>query len=156
MTEDNQQQPQDSVENQQKDYYIEIPEGVLPEYEAQPKRKYGEKVIKGIIVGRGEHKQVINIDDVKKLAELHLTYKDMSTFFHVKETTFRDNFRSIVEKSRQKTKQRLMEAMLHNAIDKLNPTMQIWLSRNLLNMSENNNNTEQHQILPWSSSQEEE
>ncbi len=155
MTEDNQQQPQDSVENQQKDHYIEIPDGVLPEYEAQPKRKHGEKIVKGIIVGRGEHKQVINIDDVKKLAALHLTYKDMAQFFHVKETTFRDNFRSIVEKSRQKTKQRLMEAMLHNAIDKLNPTMQIWLSRNLLNMSEQNTNSEQHQILPWSSSQEE-
>ena len=152
MTEENQQ----SVENQQKEHYIEIPEGASEQYGVQPKRKYGEKVIKGIIVGRGDHRAIINIDDVKKLAQLHLTYKDMAEYFGCKETTFRDNFRSIVEQSRQRTKQRLMEAMLHNAIDKLNPTMQIWLSRNLLNMSENNNNTEQHQILPWSSSQEEE
>ena len=149
MTDENTPLPQDSVENAQKDYYLEIPDGALPEYEAQPKRKYGEKVIKGIIVGRGENKQVINIEDVKKLAALHLTYKDMADYFGCKENTFRDNFRSIVERARQKTKQRLMEAMLETAIVKQNPTILVWTSKNLLGWQDNPINNENVQVLPW-------
>lgn len=149
MTEENTPLPQDSVENAQKEEYIEIPDGLLPEYQAQPKRKYGEKVIKGIIVGRGENKQVINIEDVKKLAALHLTYKDMSNYFGVRENTFRDNFRSVVERARQTTKQRLMEAMLESAIVKQNPTILVWCSKNLLNWTDNPINTESNQVLPW-------
>jgi hypothetical protein len=149
LTEENTPLPQDSVENAQKEEYIEIPDGLLPEYEAQPKRKYGEKVIKGIIVGRGENKQVINIEDVKKLAALHLTYKDMANYFGVRENTFRDNFRSIVERARQTTKQRLMEAMLESAIVKQNPTILVWCSKNLLNWTDNPINTESNQVLPW-------
>ena len=49
--------------------------------EVQPKRKYGEKTITGIIVGQGDNKKVIRLEDVKKLAELHLTYKDMAAYF---------------------------------------------------------------------------
>jgi AraC-like DNA-binding protein len=101
------------------------------------------------VVGRGENRAVINLADVKKLAALHLTYRDMAEFFGCKETTFRDHFRLVVEQSRQRTKQRLMEAMLTNAIDKMNPTVQIWLSKNLLGFSDNPINTTEDTVLPW-------
>jgi len=151
LTEDNQQQPQESVENTQKDYYLEIPDGASPEYGVTPKRRYGEKVIKGIIIGKGENKTVIPLKDVEKLASLHLTYKDMAEYFGCKETTFRDNFRSVVEKARQTTKQRLMEAMLESAIVKQNPTILVWTSKNLLNWTDTPINSDSNQILPWNS-----
>ena len=149
LTDNTTPNPPDSVEIAQKEEYIEIPDGASAEYEAQPKRKYGEKTIKGIIVGRGDNRQIINLEDVKKLAALHLTYKDMANYFVCKENTFRDNFRREVERSRETLKHRLMEAMITNAVDKLNPTVQIWLSKNLLGFQDNPVNTSESVPLPW-------
>jgi hypothetical protein len=145
-TEDNNPQ---SVETEQKEHYIEIPDGASPEYGVTPRRRYGEKTVKGIIIGAGESRAIITIEEVKKLASLHLTYKDMALFFGCKETTFRDNFRSVVERSRQTTKQRLMEAMLESAIVKQNPTILVWTSKNLLNWTDQPISSESTQTLPW-------
>lgn len=155
LTDNTTPNPPDSVEIAQKEEYIEIPDGASAEYEAQPKRKYGEKTIKGIIVGRGDNRQIINLEDVKKLAALHLTYKDMANYFGCKENTFRDNFRTVVERARQQTKQRLMEAMLESAIVKQNPTILVWTSKNLLNWTDNPVNTDSSQVLPWQSDETE-
>ena len=146
---------QDSANNEQKteskpkEVYLHYEQGGLPEYDAKPKWKTTEKVIRGIVVGRGDNKRVIELDHVRKLAALNLSYKDMADFFGCKETTFRDNFRFVVEQGRQKTKQRLMEAMLTNAIDKMSPVMQIWLSKNLLGFTDAPVNTENNVTLPW-------
>jgi hypothetical protein len=50
---------------------------------------------------------------------------------------------------RQKTKQRLMNAMLYNAIEKNQPTIQIWLSKNLLGFTDQPINNDTNQVLPW-------
>ena len=156
-----QQQPDHSVEIEEKstieingELYLHEENGVAPEYVAQPKRKYGEKTIKGIVVGRGDTKQVIPLEQVRKLASLNCSYKDMAKFFGVHENTFRDNFRSEVEKARETTKHRLMEAMLTNALDKMNPTVQIWLSKNLLGFSDNPTDNGSNVPLPWSDNED--
>jgi AraC-like DNA-binding protein len=143
---------QDSAKSEQKttkEVYLQFEDGSLPEYDAKPKWKTAEKVIHGIVIGRGDSKRVIELDTVKKLAHLNLSYKDMADFFGCKETTFRDNFRFVVEQGRQKTKHRLMEAMLTNAIEKMNPVMQIWLSKNLMGFQDQPNNTDNNVTLPW-------
>jgi hypothetical protein len=142
-----------SVKNTQndinaEDYIVDL-DGATEPYLTQPKRKYGEKVVKGIIVGRDPNKNIISIEEVRRLAALHLTYRDMSEFFGVKENTFRDHFKYEVERARQTTKQRLMEAMLENAVVKMNPTMQIWLSKNLLGFEDSPSNKEGVEVLPW-------
>jgi len=137
------------TESKPKEVYLHYEQGGLPEYDAKPKWKTTEKVIRGIVVGRGDNKRVIELEHVRKLAHLNLSYKDMADFFGCKETTFRDNFRFVVEQGRQKTKQRLMEAMLTNAIDKMSPVMQIWLSKNLLGFTDAPVNTENNVTLPW-------
>lgn len=143
-----------SAENAQKSSsesdYVHCEDAATEAYANQPLRKTGETTLKGIIVGRGDRKTIIPIEQVRKLASLHLTYRDMAEFFGVKETTFRDHFRFEVERYRQVTKQRLMEAMLTNAVEKMNPTVQIWLSKNLLGFSDNPVNTENSTVLPWS------
>jgi len=139
----------DSDESTVKQVYLHYEDGSLPEYDAKPKWKTAEKVIHGIVIGRGDSKRVIELETVKKLAHLNLSYKDMADFFGCKETTFRDNFRFVVEQGRQKTKHRLMEAMITNAIDKMNPVMQIWLSKNLLGFTDAPVNTDNNVTLPW-------
>jgi len=138
------------------DAYLHIEDGAVEIPHSQPKRRYGEKTVKGIIVGRGENKQIINIEDVEKLAALHLTYKDMAEYFGCKENTFRDHFKSVCQKARQKTKQRLMQAMLHNAIDKNQPAIQIFLAKNMLGFSNEPINTNVNtSVLPWLEEDEE-
>lgn len=132
-----------------KEVYLHYADGGLPAYDAKPKWKTSEKIIRGIVIGRGDTQRVIELDHVRKLAHLNLSYKDMADFFGCKETTFRDNFRFVVEQGRQKTKQRLMEAMLTNAIDKMSPVMQIWLSKNLLGFTDAPVNTDNNVTLPW-------
>jgi len=146
-----------SAENAQKSSsesdYIHIEDAATDAYANQPLRKTGETILKGIIVGKGDRKTIIPIEQVRKLASLHLTYRDMADFFGVKESTFRDHFRFEVERYRQVTKQRLMEAMLTNAIDKMNPTMQVWMSKNLLGFADSPINTENSTVLPWSTTE---
>lgn len=127
--------------------YLE--EGAVEIPKVQPKRREGETVIKGVIVGKGDNQRVVPLEQVRKLAALHLSYRDMAEFFGVKENTFRDHFKQEVERYRNVTKQRLMEAMLSNAIDRMQPTMQIWLSKNIMGFSDNPVNTESTQVLPW-------
>ena len=146
---DDQMNDAQTVLDSPKEVYLQFEDGSLPEYDAKPKWKTAEKVIHGIIIGRGDSKRVIELETVKKLAHLNLSYKDMADFFGCKETTFRDNFRFVVEQGRQKTKHRLMEAMLTNAIDKMSPVMQIWLSKNLMGFQDAPNNTDNNVTLPW-------
>ena len=146
---DDQMSDAQNIKDAPKEVYLQFEDGSLPEYDAKPKWKTAEKIIHGIVIGRGDSKRVIELDTVKKLAHLNLSYKDMADFFGCKETTFRDNFRFVVEQGRQKTKHRLMEAMLTNAIDKMNPVMQIWLSKNLLGFQDAPNNTDNNVTLPW-------
>lgn len=146
------------AESEQKETYIEV-DGkhyiqLDDSYELenkpyQPKRRYADKTVRGVVVGRGENKQIIPVEEVRKLAALHCSYKDMAEYFQVKEGTFRDHFRSEVERSRQKLKHRLLESMIENAIHRLNPTTQIWLSKNWLGMNPDAEVTQGEQVLPW-------
>ena len=151
MTTENDKSSDESAKIIQKDndVLLSVPNGAEEPTRTQPKRKYGEQTITGIIVGQGDNKTVIRLEDVKKLAELHLTYKDMAAYFGCKESTFKDHFHFEIEKSRQKTKQRLMNAMLHNAIEKNQPTIQIWLSKNLLGFTDQPINSDSTEVLPW-------
>ena len=141
----------ESVETSQKETecYIQVDSGLKEYTYNQPKRKIGEKTVKGIIVGTGDNRAIIPLAEVEKLAELHLTYTHMADYYGVKESTFKDHFRHVVEIGRAKTKQKLMNAMLTNALDKHNPTIQIWLSKNLLGFTDQPINTDEDQVLPW-------
>ena len=160
MTEHNDQTPS-FVENPQKDIieldgkqYVQLDDSYELDKPYQPRRRYAEKTVRGVVVGRGENRQVIPVEEVRKLAALHCSYKDMSEYFQVKENTFRDHFRSEVERARQKLKHRLLESMIENAIHRLNPTTQIWLSKNWLGMNPDAEVTQGEQVLPWISEDE--
>ena len=85
---DDQMSEAQTVIDAPKEVYLQFEDGSLPEYDAKPKWKTAEKIIHGIVIGRGDSKRVIELDTVKKLAHLNLSYKDMADFFGCKETTF--------------------------------------------------------------------
>ncbi len=147
MTEDS--STPESREIEQKEIYLEYPDAERDAYKEQPKRKYADKVVRGITIGRGDNKQIIEIEQVRRLAMLHCSYNDMAKFFGVKENTFINNFRYEVERSREVTKHRLMEAMLENAIQKHNPAIQIFLAKNWLGLVNDPVAQEGVTPLPW-------
>ena len=157
MTDDKNQDPSFAESPQKEDwieidgeYYVQLDDSYeLENKPYQPKRRYAEKTVRGVVVGRGQNKQIIPVEEVRKLAALHCSYEDMAEYFQVSPSTFRDHFRSEVERSRQKLKHRLLESMIENAIHRLNPTTQIWLSKNWLGFSDGVESKAGEQVLPW-------
>ncbi len=108
--------------------------------------KYGEKTVIGRVVGR--KKTIIPEEEFLKLAELHCTWKEISEFYGVPETTMRENFRDLFIKGQTTTKQRLRQAQLKLALNG-DRVMLIWLGKNILGQSESPVNSESEQVLPW-------
>tara|TARA_R110002074_G_scaffold391971_1_gene577122 strand:- start:884 stop:1318 length:435 start_codon:yes stop_codon:yes gene_type:complete len=118
-----------------------------PTENATKGKKYGEKTIVGRVVGR--NKTVIPEQQVAQLAQIHCTNKEMADFFGVPLQTFVDNFRDIITKNKELTKQRLRKAQLDLALDKHDKTMLIWLGKNILSQQESPIGEDSSQVLPW-------
>lgn len=114
--------------------------------------KYGEKTVRGRVVGR--NKVVIPEEQVAQLAQYHCTNKEMADFFDLPLQTFVDNFRDIITKNREITKQRLRKKQLEVAMNG-DRTLLIWLGKNMLGQSDQPVAEESNQVLPWNTSVEE-
>jgi len=108
--------------------------------------KRGEKTVTGRIVGRD--KIVIPEDEFYQMACLFSTWKDFSEYYGVAETTLRNNFADLYTKARQTTKKKLRQKMLETALNG-DRVMMIWLSKQWLSMSENPQDKNSSDILPW-------
>lgn len=114
--------------------------------------KYGEKTVRGRVVGR--KKVIIPEEQVAQLAQYHCTNKEMADFFDLPLQTFVDNFRDIITKNREITKQRLRKKQLEVAMNG-DRTLLIWLGKNMLGQSDQPVAEESNQVLPWNTSVEE-
>jgi hypothetical protein len=103
----------------------------------------------GYECGRGKNRRVVFPEDVYKLAAMGSTDVEIAKWFDMPLNTMRDNFRNIAEKGREDLKQSLRMAQIKAALAG-NPTMLIWLGKNLLGQSDNPNQTEDKIPLPWS------
>ena len=109
--------------------------------------KWGEKVITGIIIGR--NKTVVPPEEVEDLASLGCTDRDIANWFGVKEDTLRRHFADYLIKGRHNLKTSLRQAQLRVALDG-NPTMLIWLGKNILAQQESGLANPDNRALPWS------
>jgi hypothetical protein len=108
-----------------------------------------EGTIIGLEVGRGDNKQIVPPDQVYELAALGCTDNEISGFFQIKPDTLRRNFAAELAKGREYVKIRLRKAMFKNACDNMAPSVQIFLAKNILGMSDSPLNSEAKQPLPW-------
>jgi len=114
-----------------------------------PKPKELVKVeVYGYEVGRGKTKRIVFDQDVFKLAQLGCSDREIANWFDMSESTLRYNFASILEKGRTQLKQTLREAQIKLALQG-NPSMLIWLGKNILGQSDTPNNNDNNQILPY-------
>lgn len=124
--------------------------------ELHPRGKTGPKpkelveaTYEGLCVGRD--KKVIDPEDVRKLAALSCTDRDISEFFGIKEDTLRYNFAEFLLKGRSEARISLRRSMMDNACRHNNAAVQIFLAKNLLGMSSEPTDTEDTKPLPWDS-----
>ena len=110
-------------------------------------RKTGTKEVEGVIVGRD--KKVIPPEEVFKLAQIGCKDNEIADWFGIDANTLRYNFSVELLKGRESLKHSLRRAQLKLAIDNLNPTMLVWLGKNLLGQSDNPLDTADVQPLPW-------
>jgi hypothetical protein len=118
------------------------------EYEERKDPKWGEVTRQGLVIGRGRSQRVVPPDEVYKLATMGCPDREIAEWFGVNEDTLRYNFKSYLTKARAHLKQRLRQAQLRTAIEG-NPTMLVWLGKNMLGQSDTPINTDDVKPLPW-------
>lgn len=140
-------------EDQQPVLASEEPEqsGECPKWEYPERRdpKWGEVTKKGLIIGRAPKQRVVPPDEVYKLATMGCPDREIAEWFDVSEATLRYNFSSYLTKARAQLKQRLRQAQLRVAFEG-NPTMLIWLGKQVLQQSDQPFNSDDDKPLPWS------
>ena len=114
-----------------------------------PKPKTLEPIThkQGIAVGRDN--LVIDPQDIQKLAALGCNLKEISDFFGAKPDTIKRNFADYIQKGQSELHISLRRAMIHNATQNMNATIQIWLSKNMLGMQDVPTQSDDQKPLPW-------
>jgi hypothetical protein len=122
----------------------------MPKWLYQERRdpKWVEVTKQGLVIGRGKNQRVVPPDDVYKLATMGCPDREIAEWFDVNEDTLRYNFKSYLTKARAHLKQRLRQAQIRTAMEG-NPTMLVWLGKNMLGQSDNPYNSEEDKPLPW-------
>jgi hypothetical protein len=85
---------------------------------------------------------------VSKLAALGVTTPEMADFFGIKESALKYNFQRELTKGRAELKITLRRNMLQNSHN-MNASVQIFLAKNLLGMTDVPQQSNDHKPLPW-------
>ena len=88
-------------------------------------------------------------EEVYKLAAIGCKNIEIAEWFGVTEDAISRNFAAELEKGRAAVKISLRRAMLNNACQNMNAAVQIFLSKNILNMSDSPLQTDANAPLPW-------
>ena len=101
---------------------------------------------------KGRPKKEIDLEQLFRLASVGCTIRECSFVMDLSEDTIkrRADAREAYDSGAENAKVRLRKAMFSNAIDRMHPTMQIWLSKQILGMSEMGSNSgDDNKVLPW-------
>lgn len=107
-----------------------------------------EATYKGIEVGRGENKKVIDPNLVYKLASTGMKNSEIAEWLDIDDSTLRYNFKQELSKGKLELNRSLRQAQIQLALSG-NATMLIWLGKNILGQSESPFDSEASQPLPW-------
>jgi len=107
----------------------------------------GTKTVTGLVVGRNQ--VVVPPEEVEDLAALGCTNTDIANWFGIDDSTLTYNFKQELIKGRENLKISLRRAMLKNACANLNASVQIFLAKNMLGMSDNGMSSDSSKVLPF-------
>jgi hypothetical protein len=125
-----------------------IPEQPTSNKRGPKPKQLTEKIVLGLPVGRD--KKIVPPDEVYKLAALGCKNIEIADWFGVTEDAISRNFAAELVKGRAAVKISLRRAMLNNACQNMSASVQIFLSKNMLGMSDSPLDSEANTPLPWS------
>jgi hypothetical protein len=134
------------------DLPMEAPEQQEPvkwEYRPRKNPKWGEVTRKGLVVGRGPNQKVVDPDEVYRLSNIGCSMEEMAQFFGIDRETLKYNFLPYIQRANSDLYRKIRNKQIEVALDG-NPTMLIWLGKNMLGQSDNPVNTDANKVLPWS------
>lgn len=108
--------------------------------------KWGTITKEGIVVGRSG--VVVPPDEIEHFASLGCTDREIAEYFKLSESTLRYNFSDYLLKGRCHLRTTLRQAQIRVAIEG-NPTMLIWLGKNILQQNDAGSTNDQVRALPW-------
>jgi len=93
----------------------------------------------------------IELDEtiLANLASLQCTNQEIAFVMGVSVDTLARHYKDVIAVGSAQGKIKLRRAMFRNACEKDNPTMQIWLSKNLLNYVDAPQTEDSDVVLPW-------
>jgi hypothetical protein len=125
----------------------------VPEYDPTIEKcgppRQEELTVTGIRIGRGETSAVVDPTTVYKLALMGANNSEIAEWYGVTEQSIRYRFNEYLAKARSSLKIKLRRAQLKVAIENENPTMLIWLGKQMLGQSEHVIAAESEKVLPW-------
>lgn len=96
----------------------------------------------------GRPKAEVDIEILKNLASIGCPTYEIASVMNVSARTLKRNFAEIIEQNREKGKASLRKKMYDKAVKKDNTMMQIFLSKNMLGMSDKVQQTNVTEPLP--------
>jgi hypothetical protein len=114
-----------------------------------PKPKQLEPITHKMGIAVGRDNLVIDPLDIQKLSALGCNLKEIADFFGAKPDTIKRNFADYIQKGQSELHISLRRAMITNATQNMNATIQIWLSKNMLGMQDAPTQSDSHNPLPW-------
>jgi hypothetical protein len=135
------------------DLPCEAPEQSAPvKWEFKPRKnpKWGEVTKRGLVVGKAPNTRIVDPDEVYRLSGMGCTMEEMADFFMIDRETLKYNFWPYIQRAKSELYLRIRNKQIEVALAG-NPTMLIWLGKNMLGQSDQPINAESDQILPWTS-----
>ena len=98
--------------------------------------------------GAGRPKIIVDIEILKNLASIGCPTYEIASVMNVSARTLKRNFAEIIDQYREQGKASLRKKMYDKAVKKDNTMMQIFLSKNMLGMSDKVQQTNVTEPLP--------
>lgn len=87
---------------------------------------------------------------IRRLAEIQCTQKEIAHVMGCSvDVIKKEENRELIEEGKSQGKVRLRRAQYAKAVDEGNPTLLIWLGKQMLGQSDNPTNEETSLVLPW-------
>ena len=116
--------------------------------------KWGEVTKRGLVIGHGAKQKIIDPDEVYKMATYGCTMEEMADFFQIDRETLKYNFWHYIKQGEAGLKMRLRKKQIEVALDG-NPTLLIWLGKNMLGQTDTPQTNDSDRVLPWTGDTEE-
>ena len=87
-------------------------------------------------------------EQIKKLSEIGSTMEEVAYVMGCSRSALR-NFTHLVDEGKARGKVKLRRAQYHKAVEEGNPTLLIWLGKQMLGQSDNPVGEGENLVLPW-------